>query len=199
MARPAIQLPLEAMTVELKHRLFTVDEYYRMAEAGILNEDDCVELIDGEIVHMPPIGSNQASVVDTLARVLSSQLRLDLAIVRVQNPVRLNEHSEMQPDIAAVRPREDRYKTGHPGTTDVFLLIEVAESSVAADRQVKVPRYARAEVPEVWLIDLNDQSVEIFMDPSEGEYRTYQQLARDDALSLRVLQEVSFQVEEVLG
>jgi Uma2 family endonuclease len=199
MAPPALQLPLEAMTVELEHRLFTVDEYYRMAAAGILNEDDRVELIDGEIVRMPPIGSNHASVVDTLAGLLTSQLRRDQAIVRVQNPVRLNDFSELQADIAVVRPRGDRYKNAHPGADDVFLVIEVSESSAVSDRGVKIPRYARAAVPEVWLIDLNDQLVEIYREPGEGEYRDRLRVAREERLSPEALPDVKVEVGEVLG
>jgi Uma2 family endonuclease len=187
------------MTVELEHRLFTVDEYYRMAAAGILNEDDRVELIDGEIVHMPPIGSNHASVVDTLAGLLTSQLRRDQAIVRVQNPVRLNNLSELQPDISLLKPRGDRYKHAHPGTDDIFLVIEVAESSAMSDREVKIPRYAGAAVPEVWLIDLNDQVVEVYRDPGEGEYRDQRRVARDESLSPQALPDVKVQGDDIFG
>jgi Uma2 family endonuclease len=187
------------MTVDLEHRLFTVDEYYRMAAAGILSEDDRVELIDGEIVRMPPIGSNHASVVDTLAALLTSQLRRDQAIVRVQNPVRLSDLSELQPDISLLKLRGDRYKNAHPVTDDVLLVIEVAESSAVSDREVKVPRYARAGVLEVWLIDLNDEVVEVYADPREGEYRERRNVARDESLSLQALPAVKLPVNDILG
>jgi Uma2 family endonuclease len=187
------------MTVELEHRLFTVDEYYRMAEAGILHDDDRVELIDGEIVHMPPIGSNHASVVDTLAGLLTGHLRRDQAIVRVQNPVRLNDLSELQADISLLKPRGDRYKNAHPGADDIFLVIEVAESSAVSDREVRIPRYARAAVPEVWLIDLNDQAVEVYQDPGEGDYRDRRTAARDENLSPEALPDVKVQVDDILG
>jgi Uma2 family endonuclease len=192
-------LPREAMTVELEHRLFTVDEYYRMAAAGILNEDDRVELIDGAIVHKPPIGSKHASVVDTLAGLLTSQLRRDQAIVRVQNPVRLNDLSELQPDISLLKPRGDRYKNAHPGTDDIFLVIEVAENSAVSDREVKIPRYARAAVPEVWLIYLNDQVVEVYRDPGEGEFRDQRRVALDESLSPLALPDVEVQVDDIVG
>jgi Uma2 family endonuclease len=187
------------MTVELEHRLFTVDEYYRMAAAGILNEDDRVELIDGEIVRMPPVGSNHASVVDTLAGLLTSHLRRDQAIVRVQNPARLNDLSELQPDISLLKPRGDRYKNAHPGTDDILLVIEVAESSAVSDRQVKVSRHARAGVAEVWIIDLSDQVVEVYLDPREGEYRKRRLIAHDEALSPEALPDVKVPIGDVFG
>jgi Uma2 family endonuclease len=187
------------MTVDLEHRLFTVDEYYRMAAAGILNEDDRVELIDGEIVRMPPIGSNHASVVDTLAALFTSQLGRDQAIVHVQNPVRLNDLSELQPDLSLLRPRGDRYKDSHPGAGDLFLVIEVAESSAVSDRQIKVPRYANAGIAEVWIIDLNDQSVEAYLQPVAGEYRECRNIGPDDSLSPQAFPDISVQVDDILG
>ena len=118
-----------------------------MAEAGILTADDRVELLDGEIVEKTPIGSRHAAAVDRLTNALTRTLA-DRAIVRVQNPIRLSERSELQPDLALLRPRPDFYEHAHPGPADVVLVIEVAETSGDVDRLVKVPLYARAGIPE---------------------------------------------------
>jgi Uma2 family endonuclease len=141
------------MGVQLARRLFTVAEYHKMAEAGILSEDDRVELLEGEIVAMSPIGSRHAGLVNRLNR-LFSQRAGDQVVVSVQNPVRLGGYSEPQPDLALLRPRADFYTSSHPGPEDVLLAVEVAETSAAVDREVKVPLYARFGVPEVWLVDL---------------------------------------------
>lgn len=135
------------MAVQLLKRLFTVAEYHRMAEAGILGEDDRVELIEGEIVGMTPISSRHAGQVNRLVRLFTQRLG-GRAILSVQNPIRLGEHSEPQPDVALLRPRPDFYATAHPGSEDVLLVIEVADlsacdaqagTSAAYDREVKPP------------------------------------------------------------
>lgn len=136
------------MSVQLLRRSFTVEEYHRMAEAGILREDDRVELLEGEIVEMTPIGSRHAACVDRLNQ-LGVRGVGPRAIVRVQSPVRLGERSEPQPDLTLLRARPDFYAHAHPGPADVLLIIEVAEASADADRTVKMPLYARAAIPEV--------------------------------------------------
>ena len=125
---------------------FTVDDYYAMAEAGILTHDERVELINGEIIEMSPIGDRHAYSVDEIIDLFFAQLR-SRARVRCQNPVRLDGLREIQPDIAILRLRDDLYSTGHPGPADVFLLIEVSDSTLAYDRNVKLPMYANAGIP----------------------------------------------------
>ena len=139
------------MSVQLSHRRFTVDEYYRMAGAGILHEDDRVELIEGEIVEMPPIGSYHAGEVDWLAQLLVRRLA-GHAIVRGQNPIHLSVYSEPQPDITLLRPRADFYTTSHPTPEDILLVIEVADTSVAYDREIKAPLYSRAGIIDVLVV-----------------------------------------------
>src|SRR5262245_37141744 len=117
------------MAVQVSRRLFTVDEYYQMAQAGILHEDDRVELIEGEIIETAAIGSRHAACVDRLNQLFSGRVA-GRAIVRVQNPIRLSQRSEPQPDLALLRPRADFYATGHPGPQDVLLVVEVADTSV---------------------------------------------------------------------
>ncbi len=134
------------MTPRLLRRPFTVAEYHRMAEAGVLGEDDRVELLEGEIVQMTPIGSRHAACVARLTHLFVDRLQ-GRAQVNVQNPVHLSERSEPQPDLALLRPRPDFYARAHPGPADVLLLVEVAETSSDVDWTVKIPLYAGAGVP----------------------------------------------------
>jgi Uma2 family endonuclease len=153
------------MAVQLAKRYFNVTEYYRMAEAGILTEADRVELIDGEIVKMSPIGSLHAACVRQLDAMLQRQTE-QYALVSVQSPIRLSDFSEPEPDVALLRPRSDHYAQAHPAPADVLLVIEVADTTAMSDRNVKVPLYARAGIPEVWLIDLQQDLIEIYAQPA---------------------------------
>jgi Uma2 family endonuclease len=155
----------------MKHHRFTVDEYRRMGETGIFHEDDRVELIEGEIVEMSPIGSPHAGTTTRLQTLLIRVVG-ERAIVSSQNPVILGKFSEPQPDIVLLRPREDFYTRSHPTPGDVLLLIEVAESSLRYDREVKLPLYARHGIPEVWLVDLQNRRLDRFKRPEGNGYRT---------------------------
>ena len=187
------------MAVEVLRRRFTVDEYYRMAEAGILSEDDRVELIEGEIVEMPPIGSPHASVVDRLAAALLRGLPGGEAIVRVQNPVRLTDLSEPVPDLAILRFRPDYYVNAHPGPADVILLIEVADTTFRYDQEVKIPLYARSEIPEAWVVDLNAEQVHVYRRPTAGGYEEQRSAGHGEWFSAQALPEVHLAVDEILG
>jgi len=185
------------MAVPLVRRRFTVDEYYRMAEAGIFSEDDRVELIEGEIVEMVPIGSRHAGYVGKLTRVFSSRVG-EAAFVWVQNPVRLSAYSEPQPDLALLRPRADFYTSAHPGPEDVLLLIEVAESSLEYDRVIKASLYARARVREFWLVDPRAGAVEVYRTPTPEGYGEVQTVRRGSTLTIGALPEVSLPADEIL-
>ncbi len=158
---------------------FSVRDYHRMGDTGILRPDLRTELIDGEIVEMPPIGHPHAGTVKLLANLMKETVGRD-AIVAVHNPVWLNDHSEPLPDIALLLPRPDYYRNGHPGPTDVLLLVEVADSSLTYDRQIKLPRYARAAIPEVWVVDLAGRRLEIHRQPTDAGYA---QVVQADDLS----------------
>lgn len=151
-----------------RHRL-TVQQYHRMGAAGILREDARVELIQGELIDMTPIGSKHAGKVNRLQAVLSHALR-HRAIVSVQNPVILSTESEPQPDVMVLKIREDFYESSHPRPQDVLLLIEVVDTTERYDREVKVPLYARHGIPEVWLLDLQEERLEVYHGPEGGEY-----------------------------
>lgn len=151
-----------------RHRL-NVDEYYRMAEVGLLAPDARVELIEGEIIDMAPPGSRHAAIVSFLTQVITAAVGKS-AIVSVQQPVRLSQLSEPQPDLAVLRARKDFYSKTHPTAVDVLLLIEVSDSSVRYDRQIKLPLYARHGLHEFWLVDASKRELSIFRSPQDGIY-----------------------------
>lgn len=157
-----------AREIYQRHRL-TVRDYQRMGEAGIFHEDERTELIEGEIVDMAPIGAGHASSVKRLANILKLAVG-DGAIVSVQDPIVLGKHSAPQPDIALLRPRADYYATAHPQAEDVLLIIEVADSSLAYDRDIKLPLYAQHGIPEVWLVDLTARQLTIHQQPAAAGY-----------------------------
>jgi Uma2 family endonuclease len=186
------------MTLQLTKRRFTVGEYHQMAQAGILTEDDRVELIDGEIVEMTPIGGPHAGCVNRLTRLFSQGLG-DAAVVSVQNPVHLDEHTEPQPDVALLHPRPDFYASAHPTPEDILLLVEVAETSAELDRRVKVPLYARSGIPELWLVDLTQETIAVYRDPTPDGYRTSWTVRRGDRLAPLAFPDREFAVADILG
>lgn len=186
------------MSVQVVRRSFTVEEYHRMAQAGILGEDDRVELIDGEIVKMTPIGSRHAACIMRLNRLFSRQLGQEV-LVNVQNPIRLGEYSEPEPDVALLRFRKDFYAQAHPGPEDVVLVIEVADTSAAYDREVKLPLYARAGVPEVWLVDLAEERIEVYRQPGRQGYEQIQRLGRGQHVTAQAFPNLVLVVDNILG
>jgi Uma2 family endonuclease len=187
-----------AMTDWIPRHRITVDEYYRMAEDGILPPDARVELIEGEIIDMPPIGSTHAGTVMLLSRLLSRAIG-DLAYVSGQSPIRLSDISEPQPDVALLKPRPDFYRHGHPKSVDTLLIIEVSVTTLRYDLQVKVPLYARHEVPEVWVVDLHGKQLHVFRSPKSGAYAEV--VASDDPgiLTIGALTDVQADLSRVVG
>lgn len=185
------------MTLMMPRHLFTVDDFYRMAEAGILHPDQRLDLIEGEIVERAPIGSRHAEVVDRLAALLIRGLKPPEARVRVQGPLMLDKSSELQPDIAILLPRS--YAARHPGPRDVALLIEVADSTLLSDQQVKVPLYARHGIPEVWIVNLTNESIEIYSDPSESGYTNKRIVARSESASPIAFPSLVLSGKDILG
>lgn len=164
-----------------RHKL-TVDEYHRMGEAGLFAPGSRVELIDGEIFDMAPIGSVHASIVTTLSMFLSRAVSQGERVT-AQSSIRLLPDSEPQPDILVLKARPDRYSASLPTPADVLLLIEVADSSLHADRQEKVPLYARHGIAEVWLFDVAARQLEIYTEPNNGAYSRMLRLAADGAIT----------------
>jgi Uma2 family endonuclease len=182
-------------------RLFDVDEYHRMAEAGILRPDERLELIDGEIRVMSPIGRRHFSAVMRLTKLCVLRLS-ENAEVSIQNPVRLRETFEPEPDVAILhpQPRAARpYETAPPGPGDVLLLIEVADSSVEWDLGEKAALYARDGVPELWVLDLPADRVVIHREPTAGGYASVAQLPRDGSVHPLAFPDVAFTADDLLG
>ena len=175
-------------------RRFTVAEYYKLADAGILTEDDRVELIEGDIVEMTPIGLRHAATVDITADILRDRLA-NLARVRIQNPVHLADDTEPQPDLTVCALRE--YFDRHPTPADIFLIVEIADSSVERDR-AKILFYARAGIREVWLVDLTAATIELYRGPMENEYRTIHRIRREDSLTIEAFPGISFAADNIL-
>jgi Uma2 family endonuclease len=148
----------------------SVDAYHRMIDAGVFDADDRVELIDGELRAMPPIKSDHAGKNKRLNRLLTLGAGDD-ALVAVQDPLTLQPRSEPEPDLMLLRPREDFYEGANPTPADTLLVIEIGDSSLRYDREVKVPLYAAHGVPEVWLVDLPHRRLEIYREPGPDGYR----------------------------
>lgn len=158
------------MSVELlrRHRL-SVDDFHRMAEAGILGPDDRVELIEGELIDMAPLGALHGGVTVKLGTLLQRRVG-DAALVSIQGPLKLGPASQLNPDAMLLRPRANFYVDRLPEPADVLLLIEVSDTTLAYDRERKVPLYARHGVAEVWLIDLESNAVEVYRMPGPDGY-----------------------------
>jgi Uma2 family endonuclease len=179
--------------------LFTLEEYHRLGETGFLTEDDRVELIEGELIRMPPIGSNHASVVDVLAEFFIRGLVSEFGQVRIQNPVVVAGRSEVQPDLVVAKPRPDRYRGSNPTADDVLLVVEVADSTLRFDRQVKLPLYAGAGVPEVWIVNLVAGAIDVFRRPNAGQYQENHLLKAGDQVSPAAFPDLTIAVSDILG
>ena len=179
-----------------KRRLFTTLEYHQMAEAGILDEDSRVELLDGEILEMPPISGGHMDPVNELNERLVVQL-IGRAIVSVQNSVRLNDMSEPGPDFAVLR-LEMRGRKRVPEAADVLLLVEIAYSSLRYDRDIKTKRYAAAGIPQVWLFDVRGRRATDYRDPRDGEYQSVTVHKLGDTIVMAAFPDVRVAVADIL-
>ena len=186
------------MSVQIARRIFTVDEYHRMGEAGIFSVNEHLELIEGEILKRKPITSRHAACVMRSNATFSNVLG-DLAIISVHNPVVLNEFSEPEPDLAILKWRDDFYSQFHPGPADILLVIEIAETSVAYEREVKLPVYAGSGVQEVWLTDIPAETVTAHTEPANGVYRTVRTYQRSDSITPLHFPDLSIEVASILG
>jgi Uma2 family endonuclease len=184
------------MLVQAQHR-FSVADYYRMADTGVLKPDARVELLDGKIIDMSPIGPFHGGLVNRLIR-LFHKLAAGRWLVSAQNPVHLDEYSEPQPDLMLLKPAADDYTSRHPVPEDVFLLIEVADSSLAYDREDKLPAYGRAGISEVWILNLPAKTIEVYREPHFAGYGSTRTLCAGDKASPLAFPEVAVDVAELL-
>jgi Uma2 family endonuclease len=186
------------MSAQLEKWHFTVDQYYRLAEVGVLRPEDRVELIEGEIIRMSPIGSPHAACVRRLSALLQQQLS-EQFMISVQNPVRLSEFSEPVPDIALLKPRDDFYAAHHPTPEDVLLIVEVSDTTLLTDRNVKMPLYARAGITESWLVNLPRKMIEVYYESSDGLYRECLKFKRDEVMPSPTISGLSLNVADIIG
>ncbi|HEX5370577.1 MAG TPA: Uma2 family endonuclease [Dehalococcoidia bacterium] len=208
-------LPMESSEVELlagevylrwsndarpsgSRRLFTVEEYERLAEAGILHEDEHVELIEGEIVEMVPIGSHHSGTVKRLNALLMRRFG-SVAVIGVQDPVRIGSLSEPEPDISVLKARADFYTSRNPSAEDVLLLIEVSDSSLKIDPSIKLPIYASAAIPEVWLVDLTSDAIEVFSEPPGSSYTKMRVARRGESIAPLAFPDLMIVLNDILG
>jgi Uma2 family endonuclease len=188
---------MTTMKQPVRHR-FTVDDYEAMVRAGILHEDDRVELIDGEVIEMPPNGPEHQSRIDRHTMLFIRAFG-DAVQVRIQGPVRVNGYGQPEPDVALLRPRGDFYQSAHPTPADIFLLIEVSDTTIAYDRRTKAALYGRNSILEYWLLDINQDAVIVHRDPSPDGYRSVQTLRRGDRIALLTFPDHEFAVADLLG
>lgn len=180
------------------HHRFTVDEYEQMIDKGILTEHERVELIRGEVVEKMVVGPLHSATVNRLTRLLTTRL-FDWTIVSVQNPIVL-DNSEPEPDIALLAPRDDFYAQSKPKASDVWLLIEVADASLAYDRDIKLPLYAQAGIQEYWIVNLEASIVEVYRQPlSSGSYASRADFSRGQTVCGLAFPQVSLAIEWLLG
>lgn len=183
-------------TLPSRHRI-TAEEYQKMGEAGIFTEDDRVELIEGEIIDMALIGSRHAGVVAKLGHILSRAVG-NTAVVWVQNPILLDDHSEPEPDVVLLKPRRDFYAASLPTAQDVLLLIEVADTSSDYDRNIKMPLYARHGIPEAWLVDLPGGFVEVWQQPSPQGYCQTRRHFPGERIQPELVPDVTLEITEIV-
>ncbi len=195
---PVVPPEAEDASVQILYHKFTVDDYHRMLDIGILSEDDRAELIDGEVRAMCAIDPIHAAIVNRFNNYLSAQIA-DRAILSVQNPVRLHDYTEPLPDLALLRWQDDFYAQRHPLPEDVLIIIEVANTSLVYDRKEKLPRYAAAGIPEVWLVNIARQTVEQYATPANGQYTYQQVIGRGQALTTRVINDIELSIDRIFG
>jgi len=184
------------MSVQTKHR-FSVEDYHRMAETGVLRPDARVELLDGQIIDMSPIGPSHGGVVKRLNDYFS-RLAQGRWLMAVQDPLRLDPQSEPEPDLMLLKRAPDFYTSRHPVPEDVFLLIEVADTTLEFDREEKLPAYGRAGVAEVWIVNLSEQTIEVYREPHFAGYTATKVLCAGERACPLAFPDVAVDVAELL-
>ena len=196
-----MQTVIELEKVEsppITRKKFRASETRKMMEVGILPEESGWELINGEIIHRMTIGSKHAGTIKKLNRILTNLVG-EQAIVSVQDPVHLDEYNEPEPDIALLKTREDFYTESHPLPEDVLLLVEVSDSTIEFDRTVKKTLYAAAEIAEFWLVNLRENTIEVYSQPKNGTYRLARILEKGEAVKSDSVKNLSIEIEEILA
>jgi Uma2 family endonuclease len=191
-------MPSTAESVpEILLKRWTITDYHRMIASGVLTPDDRVELLDGQVIEMVPQDPPHASTTDEGSDYLKT-LFAGRAKVRAQLPITLSEHSEPEPDIAVVRIDENRYRNRHPNAADIFLLIEIADATLKRDRTYKAKLYAQADVPEYWVIDVNQRQLTVFRDPQNGMYQSEVVLLATDRIAPLAFPDIAIELQNLV-
>src|SRR5262249_4227161 len=188
---------LRDMQIEVSKKLFTVDEYYRMAKAGIIGPDDRVELIEGEIIQMSPIGVRHAGHVNRLNHLFVTTLRRR-GVVSVQSPIQLNDYTEPEPDLIVLKPRSHYYASKKVRAEDALLIVEVSDTTLRYDRKIKRKLYAAAGIPEVWIENLEADELLVYREPAGKAYRVSLTLRTGDSVSAIAFPDLKFTIDELL-
>ena len=193
---------LQSLQYSFPIRRLNISEYHRMGEEGILSEDERVELIDGVIIQMSPKGTKHTACIRKLTNLLP-RLLYGQALVSIQDPIILNDDTELEPDIAAVKPHDDAYVTEHPRPDDVLFLIEAADTSLDYDKEIKLPRYANSDIKEVWIVNLVEDIIEVYREPliladGTADYRTRIDFVKGDTIAPKALPSLKIAVDDVL-
>ena len=186
------------MTAFVDHKIFTRRDYHRMIEAGVLTEDDRVELINGNIITMSPVGSRHLATVNRFIRPFTKIVSDDY-ILSIQNPVGINDISEPEPDVAILHFREDFYETKKPTPQDVPLIIEVSDTTLEKDRKVKLPLYANAGIPEAWIVDLTKNIISVCKNPSPKGYQNTKDYFPNENITVSAIPNLTVPVSDIFG
>ncbi|MGI8639585.1 MAG: Uma2 family endonuclease [Pyrinomonadaceae bacterium] len=177
---------------------FSVEDFRKMTEAGILPEESGWEIIDGKIIDKIKISSRNAGAVRRLNKVLANLVG-NQTLISIRNPIHIDDYNEPEPDIALLKRRSDFYRKGHPLPQDVLLLIEVSDSTIEYDREIKKVIYAEAEIVEFWLVNLQDNTVEVYSQPKNGNYRLARILESGETIEATAVENLKLQIDEILG
>jgi Uma2 family endonuclease len=186
------------MSAQIPRRKFSISDYHRMAEIGILSENERIELIAGDIVTMIPIGSQHKACIERLKQLFTTLLA-DTVIVWVQNPICLGEYSEPEPDLALLKFRPDLYSEHRPTAKDVFLIVEVTEQVLDYERHSKLPVCAQAGIGEVWLVNVKNMEVEVYTNPAGQEYDMYRKFCQEHTITSVIFPNLRIPVEKIFG
>ncbi len=189
---------LEKVSSAIVPKRFRVEDFRRMTEVGILPEESGWEIIDGFLIDKMTIGSRHASTVKRMNRKLMRLLG-DNAIISVQDPIHIDDYNEPEPDIALLKPREDFYAESHPAPQDVLLLVEVSDSTVEYDREIKKSIYAKVEIAEFWLVNLKESTIECYTQPKNGNYRLAQIFETGEMVQSKTIENLKLKVKEILA
>lgn len=177
---------------------FRAEDFRKMTEVGILPEESGWEVIDGYLIDKMSIGSNHAGTVKVLSEMLRDSTRNE-AIVSVQDPIHIDDYNEPEPDIALLKRRSDFYRKSHPTPQDVLLLVEVSDSTIEYDRAIKKTLYAEAGILEYWLVNLQNNTVEVYSQPKNGNFRLARILEPGETIEAAAIENLTLKVDEILG